>query len=100
MVYRVIRGTAEFMDGTGKRIELAAGDVVTEQARDQAHRCGRRTQILRWGLLKGMENLPQWTPTQRAEIDRLAAQIVTGQETRPLRTDGKPIGYLYEQAVA
>lgn len=28
-VYRVIRGTAEFKDGDGKTIELAAGDVAT-----------------------------------------------------------------------
>lgn len=96
VIYRVIRGTADFTDHTGKRIELAAGDVVT--ASKQAITLtgvGVDTQVLRLGLLKGMENLCQWTPAQRDEIDGLAGQIITRQEVRPLRTEGQPIGYLY-----
>ncbi|MDO9381990.1 MAG: hypothetical protein Q7T86_03920, partial [Hyphomicrobiaceae bacterium] len=57
---------------------------------------GENTQILRLGLLKGMENLRSWTPTQRDEIDGLAGQIITRKDVRPLRTEGKPVGYLYE----
>ena len=57
---------------------------------------GENTQILRLGLLKGMENLRGWTPTQRDEIDGLAGQIITRKDVRPLRNEGKPVGYLYE----
>lgn len=57
---------------------------------------GEDTQVLRLGLLKGMEKLCQWTPTQRDEIDGLAAQTITRQVIRSLRTDGKPVGYWYE----
>jgi len=57
---------------------------------------GENTQVLRLGLLKGMERLRCWTPTQRDEIDGLAGQIITGKDVRPLRTEGKPVGYLYE----
>jgi hypothetical protein len=42
-----------------------------------------------------LENLRSWTPTQRDEIDGLAGQIITGKDVRPLRTEGKPVGYLY-----
>jgi len=78
-------------------IELTTGDVVTA-SRDalQFIGIGDDTQILRLGLLSGMERLCQWTPTQRDEIDGLAGQIITRQEIRPLRTEGRPIGYLYE----
>ena len=97
VIYRVIRGTAEFRDGAGKVIELGTGDVVTASRHAlQLIGMGDDTQILRLGLLKGMENLCRWTPTQRDEIDGLAGQIITRQEVRPLRTEGKPIGYLYE----
>jgi len=47
-------------------------------------------------LLKGMENLRSWTPTQRDEIDGLAGQIITRKDVRPLRNEGRPVGYLYE----
>ncbi len=97
VIYRVIRGTAEFKSGGGKTVELAAGDVVTaSQNAINLVGMGDDTQILRLGLLKGMEKLCKWTPTQRDEIDGLAGQIITRKETRPLRTEGKPIGYLYE----
>ncbi len=56
---------------------------------------GENTQILRLGLLKGMNELRGWTPTQRDEIDGLAGQIITQRDVRPLRTEGKPVGYLY-----
>ena len=46
-------------------------------------------------LLKGMNDLRSWTPTQRDEIDGLASQIITRKDIRPLRTEGKPVGYLY-----
>lgn len=97
VIYRVIRGTAEFKAGAGQRVELATGDVVTA-SRDalQLVGMGDDTQILRLGLLKGMENLSTWTPAQRDEIDGLAGQIITRQEVRPLRAEGQPIGYLYE----
>jgi hypothetical protein len=97
VIYRVIRGSAEFRDGEGKAIELATGDVVTASRHAlQLIGVGEDSQILRLGLLSGMERLCQWTPTQRDEIDGLAGKIITRQEVRPLRTEGRPIGYLYE----
>ena len=54
------------------------------------------TQILRLGLLQGIETLRSWTPTQRDEIDGLAGQIITRKDVRPLRNEGRPVGYLYE----
>lgn len=97
VIYRVIRGTAEFRNAAGQVIDLATGDVVTA-SRDalQLIGVGDDSQILRLGLLSGMEQLCHWTPTQRDEIDGLAEQIITRQEVRPLRTEGRPIGYLYE----
>ena len=97
MIYRVIRGTAEFKDGAGKTFELAAGDTVTAgKASTTLTGLGENTQVLRLGLLKGLEKLRSWTPIQRDEIDGLAGQIITGRDIRPLRTEGKPVGYLYE----
>lgn len=97
VIYRVIRGTAEFRDSAGKVFELAAGDVVTASKNTiTLMGVGENTQVLRLGLLKGMENLCSWTPTQRDEIDGLAGQIITGRDIRPLRTEGQPVGYLYK----
>jgi quercetin dioxygenase-like cupin family protein len=97
VIYRVIRGTAEFKDSAGKIFELAAGDVVTASKNTVTLvGVGENTQVLRLGLLKGMENLCSWTPTQRDEIDGLAGQIITRKDVRPLRTEGKPVGYLYK----
>ncbi len=97
VIYRVIRGTAEFKDNAGKTFELAAGDVVTAGKNSTTLiGVGENTQVLRLGLLKGLEKLRSWTPTQRDEIDGLAAQIITQKDIRPLRTEGKPVGYLYE----
>ena len=31
---------------------------------------------------------------QRDEIDGLAGKIITQKDIRPLRTEGKPVGYL------
>jgi hypothetical protein len=97
VVHRIIRGTASFRDRAGKLLELAAGDTVTAggDALDLIG-MGENTQILRLGLLKGIDNLRKWTPTQRDEIDGLAGQIITAQSLRPLRIDGPPVGYLYE----
>ncbi|MGY4332056.1 hypothetical protein ACVWWG_006473 [Bradyrhizobium sp. LB7.2] len=95
-IYRVIRGTAEFKSKAGETFELAAGDVVT--AGNNAISLtgiGDNTQVLRLGLLKGMNDLRSWTPTQRDEIDGLAGQIITQKDIRPLRTEGKQVGYLY-----
>lgn len=96
-VYRVIRGTASFKDRAGKVLELSVGDTVTAggQAIDLVG-MGENTQVLRLGLLKGIDNLRKWTPTQRDEIDGLAGQIITAQTLRSLRTEGPPVGYLYE----
>ena len=97
VVYRVIRGTAEFKDGAGKIIELATGDSVTAGKNALSLvGVGENTQLLRLGLLKGMENLRKWTPTQRDEIDGLAGQIITRTDPRPQRAKGEPVGYLYE----
>jgi hypothetical protein len=97
VVYRVIRGTAEFRDSAGKTIELATGDFVTAGKNSlQLTGLGENTQVLRLGLLKGLESLRSWTPTQRDEIDGLAAKIITQKDVRPLRTEGQPVGYLYE----
>ncbi len=99
VIYRVIRGTAEFKDSVGKILELATGDVVTASKNTVTLvGMGENTQVLRLGLLKGMEKLRSWTPTQRDEIDGLAGQIITRKDVRPLRTDGRPVGYLYEEA--
>jgi quercetin dioxygenase-like cupin family protein len=96
VIYRVIRGTAEFRDSAGKTIELATGDFVTAGKNSlQLTGLGENTQVLRLGLLKGMESLRSWTPTQRDEIDGLAGKIITQKDVRPLRTEGKPVGYLY-----
>jgi hypothetical protein len=97
VVYRVIRGTAEFKDGAGKVLELGPGDTVTAgKGAITLRGMAENTQLLRLGLLEGIENLRKWTPTQRAEIDGLAGQIITRQELRPQRTEGLPVGYLYE----
>lgn len=97
VIYRVIRGTAEFRDSGGKTFELATGDVVTASKNTiTLTSVGENTQVLRLGLLKGMEKLRSWTPTQRDEIDGLAGQIITQRDIRPLRTEGKPVGYLYK----
>jgi hypothetical protein len=96
VMYRVIRGTAAFRNSAGKMFELATGDVVTAGKNStELVAVGENTQILRLGLLKGMENLRSWTPTQRDEIDGLAGKIITQKDVRPLRTEGKPVGYLY-----
>jgi hypothetical protein len=97
VIYRVIRGTAEFKDSTGKTFELAAGDTVTAgKTSTSLIGLGENTQVLRLGLLKGLEKLRSWTPTQRDEIDGMAGQIITQKDVRPLRTEGMPVGYLYE----
>ncbi len=97
VIYRVIRGTAEFKDSAGKTFELVTGDVVTAGKNSVSlEGVGENTQVLRLGLLKGMENLRSWTPVQRDEIDGLAGQIITQKDVRPLRTEGKPVGYLYK----
>jgi hypothetical protein len=97
VVYRVIRGTAEFKDGAGKFLELATGDAVTASKNAiNLTGVGDDTQLLRLGLLTGIEHLRRWTPTQRDEIDGLAGQIITRKDIRPLRTEGEPVGYLYE----
>jgi hypothetical protein len=97
VIYRVIRGTAEFKDSAGKTFELATGDTVTAGKTSlRIVGVGENTQVLRLGLLKGMETLSSWTPTQRDEIDGLADQIITRKDVRALRTDGLPVGYLYE----
>src|SRR3981189_2921498 len=98
VIYRVIRGSAEFTNSAGENFELATGDTVTA-GKDTINLVGARekTQILRQGLRKGMEKLRSWTPTQRDEIDGLAGQIITRKDIRPLRTEGKPVGYFYER---
>jgi hypothetical protein len=111
VIYRVIRGSAEFKDHAGTISALVAGDVVTA-GKDSITlvEMGEDTQILRLGLLKGLESLRSWTPGQRDEIDGLAGQIITRRELRSLRledgrledgrredgrTEAKPVGYLY-----
>ncbi|MDI4662837.1 hypothetical protein K9U40_00565 [Xanthobacter autotrophicus] len=97
VVYRIIRGTAGFSDGSGKLLELATGDTVTAGGGALAlAEIGEDTQILRLGLLKGIEDLKMWTPTQRDEIDGLAGQIITRSSLRNDRLSGSPVGYLYE----
>jgi hypothetical protein len=96
VVYRVIRGTAEFKDSTGTNFGVSAGDTVTAgKTATTLVALGEDTQLLRIGLLKGFNKLRKWTPTQRDEIDGLGGRIITRTELRPLRTEGKPVGYLY-----
>lgn len=95
-MYRVIRGTAEFKDADGKTIELTAGDVITTGANAATLAAiGEDSQILRLGLLDGIENLRKWTPEQRDAIDGLGGKIIARTQVRPLRLDGNPVGYLY-----
>lgn len=97
VIYRVIRGSAEFTNSAGENFELATGDTVTAGKNTiNLVGLGENTQVLRLGLLKGIENLRSWTPTQRDEIDGLAGQIITRTDVRPLRNEGRPVGYLYE----
>lgn len=97
VVYRVIRGTAGFTDASGKLLELATGDTVTAgKGAIKLAEIGDDTQLLRLGLLKGIEDLRSWTPTQRDEIDALAGQIITRADLRSERLTGQPVGYLYE----
>jgi hypothetical protein len=97
VIYRVIRGAAEFKDSAGKVLELASGDVVTA-GKHSITLVGmeENTQVLRLGLLKDFEKLRSWTPTQRDEIDGLAGRIITRTDVRPQRTEGRPVGYLYD----
>jgi hypothetical protein len=97
VIYRVIRGAAQFTNSAGENFELVTGDTVTAGKNTiNLVGLGENTQILRLGLLKGIENLRSWTPTQRDEIDGLAGQIITRTDVRPLRSEGQPVGYLYE----
>jgi quercetin dioxygenase-like cupin family protein len=97
VVYRVIRGTAEFRDRVGKRFELTTGDSLTAGKNSaMLVGMGENTQLLRLGLLKGMDELSRWTAAQRDEIDGLAGRIITRKEPRPQRTQGRPVGFLYE----
>jgi hypothetical protein len=72
------------------------GDVITA-GKDSIDlvSVGENTQILRLGLMSGMENLRRWTPTQRDAVDGLAGEIITQRQIRPLRTGGEQVGYLY-----
>ncbi|MBL0931309.1 MAG: hypothetical protein IBJ15_14480, partial [Alphaproteobacteria bacterium] len=56
---------------------------------------GEDSQVLRLGLLDGMDNLRKWTPAQRDAIDGLGGKIIARTQVRPLRLDGNPVGYLY-----
>ena len=97
VVYRVIRGTAEFKDSAGRTFELGTGDSVTlGNNAATLVALGENTQLLRLGLLKTMDNLSRWTAAQRDEIDGLAGRIITRKEARPQRTQGRPRGFLYE----
>ncbi len=97
VIYRVIRGSAEFKDSAGKTFALEAGDVVTAGKTSLSIvSLSENTQVLRLGLLQGMEKLRSWTATQRDEIDGLAGQIITQKDMRPQRTEGAPVGYLYK----
>ncbi|WP_127089385.1 hypothetical protein [Aquabacter cavernae] len=96
VVYRVIRGTAAFSDSAGKRLELAAGDTVTAGKALRLTDMGEDTQVLRLGLLNGMEQLRRWTRSQRDEVNALAGQIITRSDLRNDRLEGSPVGYLYE----
>jgi hypothetical protein len=95
-MYRVIRGAATFRDFEGKTYELGTGDVITA-GKDSANLVfiGVDTQILRLGLKSGIEKLRKWSPAQRDDIDALGGKMITQRELRPLRTVGKPVGYLY-----
>lgn len=98
VVYRVIRGTAKLKVASGKVLKLEAGDTVTvgaDKGEEGLVGLGADTQVLRLGLLKNIEKLNKWTPTQRDEIDALGGKIITRTTVRPLRTSGKAVGYLY-----
>ena len=97
VVYRVIRGMAQFKDNAGKTFELTVGDTVTAGGNSTALiGLGEDTQVLRLGLLKDFEKLRSWTPGQCDDINGMAGRIITRTDIRPLRIEGKPVGYLYE----
>lgn len=95
-IHRVIRGEADFKDKAGKTLTLGVGDTVTAGRNAlRLAKVGADTQILRIGLLKGIDALRKWTPTQRDEIDGLAGQIITSRDLRPVGGESAPVGYLY-----
>src|SRR3981189_3556116 len=67
VILRGIRGTAQFTNSAGENFELATGDTVTAGKNTiDLVGLGENTQILRLGLLKGMENLRSLTTKPRA----------------------------------
>ena len=96
VMYRVIRGSADFRDGAGKAFEWTPGDTGTA-GRSSVKIVGMAddTQILRLGLLAGMTKLRSWTSTQRDEIDGMGGKLIKQKHVRPLRTQGSPVGFLY-----
>ena len=88
VIYRVIRGTAEFKKRAGETFELSAGDVVTAGKESiSLVGVGENTQVLRLGLLKGMNDLRGWTPTQRDEKFSQATKrrLCRARSRRPCR---------------
>lgn len=96
VIFRIIRGVATFSDNFGRMITVEAGDTITANVQSiKLHEMRSDTQILRLGLLDGIEKLRRWTPVQRDEIDKLGHKLIVQHETRNIDKREYPIGYLF-----
>lgn len=96
VIFRIIRGAASVSDNFGRIITMEAGDTITANAQSlKLHEMQADTQILRLGLLEGIEKLRSWTPVQRDEIDKLGHRLIVQHETRNIDKREQKIGYLF-----
>ena len=96
VIFRIIRGAATISDNFGRMITMQAGDTITANPQSiTLHEMQADTQILRLGLLDGIEKLRSWTPVQRDEIDKLGHRLIVQHETRNIDKIERPIGYLF-----
>lgn len=96
VIFQIIRGAATFYDNFGRIIDVKSGDVITASVQSiTLHEMQADTQILRLGLLDGIEKLRRWTPVQRDEIDKLGHKLIVQHEARNFDKTEHSIGYLF-----
>jgi hypothetical protein len=96
VIFQIIRGAATFYDNFDRIIDVKSGDVITASVQSiTLHEMQADTQILRLGLLDGIEKLRRWTPVQRDEIDKLGHKLIVQHEARNFDKIEHPIGYLF-----
>jgi hypothetical protein len=95
VIYRVIRGSRSSRTARERPLNLRWATSSPPARRRSASKAWGKYRVLRLGLLKGIESLRGWTPTQRDEIDGGRSDHYA-QGCPPFRTEGKPVGYLYE----